>query len=116
MRKSKEAGGGVSLSDAIGIEQVGLLKVADGVNIPRYKMMQLGEVESLIRSELANDDDLSIQLEAIGKRMAERDYSSFDHFEEGFRKRVAQPIRTGLEAVIGVIGGSKPSGVARESY
>ena len=114
LRKSKEAGGGVSLSDAIGIEQVGLLKVADGVNIPRYKMMQLGEVESLIRSELANDDDLSIQLEAIGKRMAERDYSSFDHFEEGFRKRVAQPIRTGLEAVIGVIGGSKPSGVARE--
>tara|TARA_Y100000004_G_scaffold75285_2_gene84631 strand:- start:899 stop:13627 length:12729 start_codon:yes stop_codon:yes gene_type:complete len=114
LRRSKAAGGGVSLSDAIGIEQVGLLKVADGMNIPRYKMIQLGEIESLVRSEIANDDNLSIQLEAIGKRMAERDYSSFDHFEEGFRKSVGSTVRTIFEPIIGTLGGSMPSGVARE--
>ena len=114
LRKSQEAGGGVNMTDALSIKSTGLMDVPDGMDVPRYKMIQLSEIESLVQSEIAQNDGLAIQIEAIGKRMAERDYGSFDHFEEGFRKTVGLPVRSFFESVIGGLSGSEPVGTIRE--
>jgi hypothetical protein len=114
LRRSREAGGGVNMADALEIQSTGLLDTPEGMSAPRYKLVQLSELEKLIHAEIKNDPKIAIQVEALGKRMAENDYSSFDHFEEGFRKRVSLPVRKFFENMIGTISDPKPLGTERE--
>jgi len=114
LRKSQEAGGGVNMTDALSIKSTGLMDVQEGMSAPRFKLIQLSEIEKLIHSEVKNNPNFSIQVEALGKRMAEKDYSSFDHFEEGFRKHVSMPVRKFFEGVIGTISNPDPMGTERE--
>mgnify|MGYP003131230637 FL=1 len=114
LRMSNKGGGDVSMLDALSINSTGLIETPEGMSVPRYKMIQLNEAESLIESEIQNDKQLQIQVAAIGKRMAEEDYSTFDHFEEGFRKYIGLPIRGVFESAIGALSGSKPDGTTTE--
>ena len=114
LRKSQASGGGVNMTDALSIKSTGLMDVQEGMSVPRFKLIQLSEIERLIHSDVKNNPKLAIQVEALGKRMAKRDYSSFDHFEEGFRKHVSMPVRKFFEGVIGTISNPNPMGTERE--